>query len=66
MRHDCAPCPAGAAAPGTLTITTARSAYEPWFVDDAPENGKGYEGRWPPQSPSPRHRRRPALSHRRL
>lgn len=30
--------------PGTLTITTDKPAYEPWFVDDAPENGKGYEG----------------------
>lgn len=29
---------------GTLTITTDQPAYEPWFVDDAPENGKGYEG----------------------
>ena len=30
--------------PGTLTITTDKPAFEPWFVDDAPENGKGYEG----------------------
>jgi polar amino acid transport system substrate-binding protein len=30
--------------PGTLTITTDQPAYEPWFVDDAPENGQGYEG----------------------
>lgn len=30
--------------PGTLTITTDQPAYEPWFVDDAPENGKGFEG----------------------
>jgi polar amino acid transport system substrate-binding protein len=29
---------------GKLTITTDKPAYEPWFVDDAPENGKGYEG----------------------
>ena len=29
---------------GTLTITTDKPAYEPWFVDDAPDNGKGYEG----------------------
>ena len=29
---------------GTLTITTDKPAYPPWFVDDAPENGKGYEG----------------------
>jgi polar amino acid transport system substrate-binding protein len=30
--------------PGTLTITTDKPAYEPWFVDDDPANGKGYEG----------------------
>jgi polar amino acid transport system substrate-binding protein len=30
--------------PGMLTITTDKPAYPPWFVDDAPENGKGYEG----------------------
>jgi len=30
--------------PGTLTITTDKPAYEPWFVDDAPESGEGYEG----------------------
>ena len=30
--------------PGTLTITTDKPAYPPWFVDDAPENGQGYEG----------------------
>ena len=30
--------------PGTLTITTDQPAFEPWFVDDAPENGQGYEG----------------------
>ncbi len=30
-------------APGTLTIGTDSPAYEPWFVDDDPSNGKGYE-----------------------
>ena len=30
--------------PGTLTITTDKPAYPPWFVDDDPANGKGYEG----------------------
>jgi polar amino acid transport system substrate-binding protein len=30
--------------PGTLTITTDKPAYPPWFVDDEPSNGKGYEG----------------------
>jgi polar amino acid transport system substrate-binding protein len=29
--------------PGTLTIATDEPAYEPWFVDDAPENGEGFE-----------------------
>ncbi|MGZ4612586.1 MAG: ABC transporter substrate-binding protein [Kineosporiaceae bacterium] len=31
-------------APGKLTIATDKPVYEPWFVDDKPENGKGYEG----------------------
>ena len=30
-------------APGTLTIGTDSPAYEPWFVDDDPTNGQGYE-----------------------
>jgi polar amino acid transport system substrate-binding protein len=29
--------------PGTLTIGTDTPAYEPWFVDDDPTNGQGYE-----------------------
>ncbi|SFP31602.1 polar amino acid transport system substrate-binding protein [Geodermatophilus dictyosporus] len=29
--------------PGTLTIATDQPAYEPWFVDDTPENGQGFE-----------------------
>ncbi|HEY0644270.1 MAG TPA: ABC transporter substrate-binding protein [Nocardioides sp.] len=28
---------------GTLTIATDDPAYEPWFVDNDPTNGKGYE-----------------------
>jgi polar amino acid transport system substrate-binding protein len=28
---------------GTLTIATDDPAYEPWFVDNDPSNGKGYE-----------------------
>ena len=28
---------------GTLTIGTDKPAYSPWFVDDDPTNGKGYE-----------------------
>jgi polar amino acid transport system substrate-binding protein len=30
--------------PGTLTIATDKPVFEPWFVDDKPENGKGFEG----------------------
>ncbi len=29
--------------PGTLSVGTDSPAYEPWFVDDDPTNGKGYE-----------------------
>lgn len=29
---------------GTLTIATDQPVYEPWFVDNKPENGKGFEG----------------------
>ncbi len=28
---------------GTLTVGTDKPAYEPWFSDDRPENGKGFE-----------------------
>lgn len=29
--------------PGTLTVGTDSPAYEPWFSDDDPSNGKGFE-----------------------
>jgi polar amino acid transport system substrate-binding protein len=29
--------------PGTLTVGTDTPAFEPWFVDDDPTNGQGYE-----------------------
>ncbi|ADB34019.1 extracellular solute-binding protein family 3 [Kribbella flavida DSM 17836] len=29
--------------PGTFTVGTDKPAYAPWFVDDDPSNGKGYE-----------------------
>ncbi|MGC4191292.1 MAG: ABC transporter substrate-binding protein [Thermomicrobiales bacterium] len=29
--------------PGKLTVHTDEPVYEPWFVDDKPENGKGFE-----------------------
>jgi polar amino acid transport system substrate-binding protein len=28
---------------GTLTVGTDKPAYTPWFVDDTPSNGKGFE-----------------------
>jgi polar amino acid transport system substrate-binding protein len=28
---------------GKFTVATDKPAYEPWFVDDEPSNGKGYE-----------------------
>ncbi len=40
---DCTPDALGTLTPGTLTIATDKPAYEPWFVDDDPSNGKGYE-----------------------
>jgi polar amino acid transport system substrate-binding protein len=30
-------------ASGKLTVATDKPVYEPWFVDDKPENGKGFE-----------------------
>ena len=29
--------------PGTLTVATDKPAYGPWFADDEPSNGKGFE-----------------------
>lgn len=29
--------------PGTLTVGTDQPAYPPWFIDDAPESGGGFE-----------------------
>ncbi|KXK60140.1 ABC transporter substrate-binding protein [Micromonospora rosaria] len=29
--------------PGTLTIATDEPAYQPWFVDNKPDNGEGFE-----------------------
>ena len=40
-------CPAGALGTrtaGKLTIGTDTPAYEPWFTDNKPSNGKGFEG----------------------
>ena len=29
--------------PGTFTVGTDKPAYAPWFVDDQPKNGEGFE-----------------------
>jgi polar amino acid transport system substrate-binding protein len=42
-----AACPAGGLATlkaGTLTFGTDQPVYPPWFVDDKPESGQGFEG----------------------
>ncbi len=40
---SCAPQDLDLITPGKLTIATDSPAYEPWFVDDDPTNGKGFE-----------------------
>lgn len=40
---SCAPAALKTLTPGTLTIGTDKPAYEPWFKDDTPSNGQGYE-----------------------
>jgi polar amino acid transport system substrate-binding protein len=40
---QCAKASLQTVAKGKLTIATDQPAYEPWFVDDKPENGKGFE-----------------------
>ncbi|MEU8242800.1 ABC transporter substrate-binding protein [Actinoplanes missouriensis] len=39
----CAPGSLATLTPGKLTIGTDNPAYEPWFSDNKPANGKGYE-----------------------
>lgn len=41
--EQCTPDAMETVTPGTLTIATDDPAYEPWFVDNDPTNGKGYE-----------------------
>jgi polar amino acid transport system substrate-binding protein len=43
LSPECAPDQLPLNAAGHLTIATDSPAYEPWFVDDDPTNGKGYE-----------------------
>lgn len=42
--EDCQPDDLDLHEDGTLTIATDSPAFEPWFVDDDPSNGEGYEG----------------------
>ncbi len=41
--EDCTPAKLDLLRAGTLTVGTDSPAYEPWFSDDDPTNGKGYE-----------------------
>ncbi|WP_229072421.1 ABC transporter substrate-binding protein [Actinoplanes sp. DH11] len=41
--QSCAPGGLATKTPGKLTIGTDNPAYEPWFSDNKPDNGKGYE-----------------------
>jgi polar amino acid transport system substrate-binding protein len=40
---SCTPATLQTHSSGTLTVATDSPAYSPWFVDDKPSNGKGYE-----------------------
>ncbi len=40
---DCSPATLDTKTPGTLTVATDSPAYGPWFVDNKPSNGKGFE-----------------------
>ncbi|MFJ3219069.1 ABC transporter substrate-binding protein [Kitasatospora sp. NPDC086801] len=39
----CAPGALATRTTGTLTVGTDKPAYDPWFTEDEPENGKGFE-----------------------
>jgi polar amino acid transport system substrate-binding protein len=39
----CTPTDLKTTTPGTLTIATDNPAYDPWFSDNTPANGKGFE-----------------------
>lgn len=41
---DCQPGSGKTVQDGVLTIATDNPAYPPWFLDDDPANGKGFEG----------------------
>jgi polar amino acid transport system substrate-binding protein len=40
---NCSPATMKTHAAGTLTVATDSPAYEPWFANDKPSNGKGFE-----------------------
>jgi polar amino acid transport system substrate-binding protein len=40
---ECAPDSLALKTPGTLTVGTDSPAYDPWFSDNDPSNGKGFE-----------------------
>nr|WP_255480891.1 ABC transporter substrate-binding protein [Quadrisphaera sp. RL12-1S] len=40
---SCSPADLKTLTPGTFTVATDTPAYAPWFSDDDPSNGKGYE-----------------------
>jgi len=40
---DCSPATLKTHTGGTLTVATDSPAFEPWFVDNKPANGKGFE-----------------------
>jgi polar amino acid transport system substrate-binding protein len=42
--NPCAPAALATLAAGKLTIGTDDPVYEPWFSDNKPENGQGFEG----------------------
>ena len=41
--NDCDKSKLSLLTPGTFTVATDNPAYEPWFSDNNPSNGKGYE-----------------------
>ncbi len=41
---DCSPASLRTLTPGTLTFGTDDPVYPPWFADNKPENGQGFEG----------------------
>src|SRR5437762_13545751 len=40
----CSPASMATLTPGKLTMGTDNPVYEPWFTDNKPENGQGFEG----------------------